>query len=60
MNLGATALPTRLASITNRTIRVFRKMGKRIMTAFSRVKALRATAAAPSLGAVLGREAGLP
>ena len=60
MNFGASALPTRLTCIANRTIRVFRKMGKRIMTAFSRVETLRATAAAPSLGAVLGLAAGLP
>ena len=60
MNLGATALPTWLASVTYRTVRVFREMGKGIMTAFSFIKALPATAATPSLGNVLGIAGGLP
>ena len=60
MDLGSAVLADRLARITNRTIRVFRKVRKRIMAAFSFIKAYPATAAASSLGDVLGIARGQP
>jgi hypothetical protein len=39
MNLSSTVLANRLARIANWTIGVFRKVRKRIMTAFGNIKA---------------------
>ena len=53
MHLSSAVLADRLARITNRTIRVFRKMGERVMLALRGVKAKFATPAASALVGVL-------